>query len=99
MFATPADDWGETLSQAGGAAERSDRKLKSGVGGDCYSRNGPCDIYTTNVAGGQVWPEISARQFARCVCVTDECDWDEVSELAERSYRQFALKRMLALLP
>jgi predicted DNA-binding protein (MmcQ/YjbR family) len=30
--------------------------------------------------------------------VTDECDWDEVSELAEMSYRHFALKRMLAAL-
>jgi predicted DNA-binding protein (MmcQ/YjbR family) len=31
--------------------------------------------------------------------VTDECDWDEVMELAEHSYRHFALKRMLAVLP
>lgn len=30
--------------------------------------------------------------------VTKECDWDEVFELAEYSYRHFALKRMLALL-
>jgi predicted DNA-binding protein (MmcQ/YjbR family) len=31
--------------------------------------------------------------------VTDECDWDEVYELARNSYRHFALKRMLAQLP
>ncbi|MET0499222.1 MAG: MmcQ/YjbR family DNA-binding protein [Steroidobacteraceae bacterium] len=31
--------------------------------------------------------------------VTDECEWDEVYELALNSYRHFALKRMLAALP
>jgi len=31
--------------------------------------------------------------------VTEECDWDEVYELARNSYRHFALKRMLAALP
>jgi len=31
--------------------------------------------------------------------VADECDWDEVYELARNSYRHFALKRMLAALP
>jgi hypothetical protein len=31
--------------------------------------------------------------------VSADCDWEEIEALTRQSYRHFALKRMLALLP